>query len=364
MARGFNVAADVFSKTVDGVDLGGIWTEFQNALQQYNSTREPLLALLTYSTTKSAEPFPLNGELMEFEEASEFGVPQSQRVEPKYFIAGYDLNWYDLAQRYTASYLRDATSEEVRTLHSAAMEASDRLQFRLAMKALLEPASAGLRDVNPEGQSIYSLYAGSADDTPPDYKGRTFASGHTHYLTSGAATIDGGDLEDVIEQVAHHGYGINAGEQIILLVHPDQGKDVRGFRAGVNNSPYDFIPAQGSAPYITSDNIVGQIPAGSFNGLTVIGSFGKALIVETYDAFSGYVVAIGYAGANSPRNALALRSHIRPELKGLRLIPGGNDRYPLSESTYGLGVGFGVRNRGAAAVIQITASGTYTAPTI
>lgn len=364
MARGFNVAADVFQRTVDGVDLGGIWTEFQDALTQYNKGKAPILALFTHPTTKSGDPFAVDGGRLDFEEASEFGVPQSGRVKPDHYVIGYDLKWFDLAQRFTAAFLRDATAEEVRTQHVAAMEASDRLQFKMAMARLLTPVLSGARATNPEGQSIYSLYAGSTDDAPPEYKGRTFAGSHTHYLVSAAATVDGQDLEDVIEHVAHHGYGVNAGERIILLVHPDEGKTIRGFRAGVNGSPYDFIPAAGGVPYITSENIVGSLPSSDFNGLPVIGSFGKALVVETYDAWSGYVVAVAFGGVNSSRNALAIRSHVRPELKGLRLIPGGNDKYPLSESLYGVGVGFGVRNRGAAAVIQIKESGSYEAPTL
>lgn len=364
MARGFHVAGDVFQRTVDGVDLSGIWEDFNSALRLYNSSKTPILALFAHGTTRSAEPIPLDGGRLDFEEASEFGVPQAGRAEPDYFVAGYDLNWYDLAQRYTAAFLRDATAEQVNAQHAAAMEGSDRLQFRLAMQSVLTPAVLGSRVENPEGQSIYSLYAGSSDDAPPEYKGRTFATGHTHYVVSGAATVDGQDLEDATEHVAHHGHGVNPGEQIVLLVHPDEGKTIRGFRAGVGGSPYDFIPAQGGVPYITTEHIVGQIPDGIFNGMPVIGSFGKALVVETYDAWSGYIVAVAYAGPNSGRNVLALRSHTRPELKGLRLVPGSNDRYPLAESTYGLGVGFGVRSRGAAAVIQIKASGSYTAPTI
>ena len=364
MARGFHVAGDVFQKTVDGVDLSGIWDDFQTALRMYNSTKSPILALFTYGTPKSADTVPLDGGRLDFEEASEFGVPASQRVEPDYFVAGYDLHWYDLAQRFTAAFLRDATAEQVSAQHVAAIEGSDRLQFRLAMRSVLTPALLGIRPANSEGQSIYSLYAGSSDDAPPEYKGRTFTAGHTHFLVSNSAAVDGQDLEDVAEHVAHHGFGVDSGSRIVLLVHPNEGKTIRGFRAGVGGSPYDFIPAQGGVPYITSENIVGQIPEGAFNGLPVIGSFGKSLVVETYDAWPGYVVAVAHSGNNSSRNVLAVRSHTRPELKGLRLIAGSNTKYPLTESTYGLGVGFGIRNRGAAAIVQIKASGAYTAPVI
>jgi hypothetical protein len=362
--RGFSVGADVYARTADGADISGIWNEFQAALNLFNATRGPLVALFTHTTTDAAQSLPLDGGRVEFEVASEFGVPKAGRAEPEFFVAGYPLEWYDLALRYTTKFLRDATRAEVEAQQSAAFSASDELQFRLALRSVLTPATAASRRTNDVGAPIYSLYAGSADDAPPSFKGRSFGSGHTHYLVSGSTEIDGQDLDDVIEHVAHHGYGIGSGEQIVLVVHPNEGKKIRGFRAGVN-SPYDFIPAQGGVPYITTETIVGSSPNGQFNGLDVIGQFGTALVVETYDAFAGYVIAVAHSGANSNRNVLAARSHATPAWRGLRLMPGSvSQQYPLVDATYGIGIGFGVRNRGAAAVIQIKASGQYTPPTI
>jgi hypothetical protein len=50
-------------------------------------------------------------------------------------------------------------------------------------------------------------------------------------------------------------------------------------------------------------------------------------------------------------------------MQGLRLVKGANPDYPLIDSFYNRGFGTGVRQRGGAAVMQITASGTYTPPT-
>ncbi|WP_068433325.1 hypothetical protein [Piscicoccus intestinalis] len=70
------------------------------------------------------------------------------------------------------------------------------------------------------------------------------------------------------------------------------------------------------------------------------------------------------SGANSDRNPLAFRQHVRREYQGLRQIPGPNGQYPLAESYYSRGFGVGVRHRGAAAVMQVTASTTYTPPSL
>ncbi|HEX4443250.1 MAG TPA: hypothetical protein VHZ81_06735 [Galbitalea sp.] len=362
--RGFNVHADILTTTIDGADLNGVWDELVEALGIFNASRDPIVALMSYNTTLSAEALPLDPSTMNFELASEFGIPTAGRSTPKTYVVGYPLEWYDLALRYTARFLRDAPSSQITAQHIAAQEASDHLLFRNALTTLTTPALLGSRFVNEEGASIYSLYAGSSDDAPPSFAGKTFSSDHNHYLVSGAATVDGQDLDDLISTIAEHGFGINVGEKIVILVHPDQGRTIRGFRAGVADSPYDFIPSEQNPAYLSTEFIVGDLPPATFNGLDVIGSFGSALIVESYFALSGYLVGIAVAGGNSPRNALAIRSHPRPELKGLTLTGGSNPRYPLFDSGYSLGVGFGVRNRGAAAVVKIAASGSYTAPTV
>lgn len=364
MARGINVGADVLTSTVDGVDLSTIWDDFIQSLRAYNSTQNAMLGLLVHRTSDASDLVPLDGDGVEFEVQSEFGVPKAGRPEPKHFVAGYPLEWSDLAARYTRKFLREAKRGQIDAVHSAALAAADQHQFREALRALTVPSSLGGRSINEVGASIYSLYSGSSDDIPPQYAGRTFSSGHTHYLTSGAATVDGQDLEDVIEHIAHHGFGIGSNERIVLLVHPDQGKTIRGFRAGVNSSPYDFIPSESAPAYLSTEFIVGNTAPKEFNGLEVIGSFGKALIVESYYAFSGYVIGVAFSGANSTRNVLSLRSHPQASQRGLNIIPGDTNAYPIVNSYYELGVGFGVRNRGAAAIMQITASGTYSAPTL
>ena len=42
---------------------------------------------------------------------------------------------------------------------------------------------------------------------PPMYLGKIFDGTHTHYLTSGSATIDSQDIEDMLHHITEHGYG-------------------------------------------------------------------------------------------------------------------------------------------------------------
>lgn len=88
-----------------------------------------------------------------------------------------------------------------------------------------------------------------------------------------------------------------------------------------------------------------------------------ARVIESMFVPSGYVSMVASGGPNSDRNVVGLREHPNPAYRGLRLIPGGQQRYPLVESFYAQSLGVGVRRRGAAAVMQLTPDETYTAPT-
>jgi hypothetical protein len=357
MPRGISSRGDILTRTLDGVSLDTIWDEYAQTLNIWNTHRNPYLNIFSSKTVKSGEATTQAVTGDDFEEASEFGAPQSIRADVKSTVVGYPLKWYDAAVRYTESFLRDAPAEEINAQHANALEADNRLVFGATMRALMTKTTIGTRRVNAEGATIYSLWDGEADATPPEFAGRTFAAGHTHYLASGAATIDGGDLRDLIEHITEHGYGTGPGEQIVVLVHPTQGEEIRGFRVTAG-APFDFIPSESAPAFLTTENIVGDKPPSQYLGLPVIGSYGKALIVEDYYMRSGYVIAT----ATGSRAPLAFREHVRPEYQGLRLLPGSSS-VPILDSRYSRGFGVGVRNRGAAAVMQITTNATYTSPT-
>ncbi|WP_411721021.1 hypothetical protein [Mycetocola sp.] len=363
--RGFNVGADVLTQTADGVNLNRLWDEFNSALDLSNQQRNLISRLFTFDTTLSADTVALDTDGWEFEKASEFGQPQAGRVSPKGQLIGFPLDWFDAATRFTRKFVRNATAEQVTAQHRAALEADNRLLFRNTLSALTAPTTVASREVNENGVPIYSLYSGETDDIPPTFAGRSFAPGHTHYLVSGAATIDGGDLKTVTEHIQHHGHGLPSnGERVIIMVHPNQGEVIRGFRRDPADAakPFDFIPSVTAPAYLTEENIVGDQAPAQFNGIPIIGSYGDAWIFESYYIPDGYALAVGTAGPNSSRNPLAFRQHPVSESQGMRLIP-GNPSYPLIESIYERGFGVGVRNRGAAAVIQIKAIGSYVAPT-
>jgi len=358
MGNGFYTASDVPSTTIDGQDINDIWAEFQATINLRNAERLALASLFTFKTAESSDMVAQSGDVGEFEEASEFGIPKALHSAPETLRMGFPLRWFDRATRYTRDFIREATADQVSSVHAQALEADNKLVFKGVLNALLSKPNG----TNEDGQTVFRLWNGDGN-VPPTHGGDTFDGGHTHYLTTNSADVDGTDLKDLINHVTHHGYGTEAGDRLIILVNPQEADTVRALRVA-DVAPFDFISSESAPAYLTQDTLVGQRPPASYEGLTVIGGFGQAWIVEDYLVPKGYVIALSTGGANASRNPLAFREHKRNEYKGLRQIQGPNDAYPLAESYYSRGFGIGARHRGAAAVMQVTVSTTYTPPTL
>jgi hypothetical protein len=99
------------------------------------------------------------------------------------------------------------------------------------------------------------------------------------------------------------------------------------------------------------------------NGLNVSGRYGSWLIVQDDYVPPGYMVGFATGGENQATNPVGIREHQNAGLRGLRLVKGRDNDYPLVDSFYQRGFGTGVRHRGAGLVMQVTASASYTIPT-
>lgn len=359
--QGFNQASDIVTQTADGVDLNEIWAEYQDTLAIQNAARQRIINLLTFPVTNPMEYVP-QFSTSRFEEASEYGEPRSARLKQSGFWLGYGFKWYDAGVRYTWKYLADAQQRDLDAIHASMLDADNRNIYELVLKAIFTNTNR-LADINDQEVSVYALYNGDGT-VPPTYKSNTFDGTHSHYLVSGAATIDSGDLDDLEATISHHGFGADNGVQLIACVNSAQGKVIETFRQA-NGARYDFIPAQGQPGILLEPGtiLVGQDrPASTYQGLNVIGKYGNVLIVQD-DLFPvGYVLMFGTSGDANLMNPVGLREHPNPALRGLRLVKGPNPDYPLVDSFYNRGIGTGIRQRGGAAVMQIKAAGGYTPP--
>ena len=240
MARGYNTEGDVITQTIDGRSLNDMWSEFQRSLLMWNDDRSRIVSALTFPVSQPIEDVPqVTGD--DFEEASEFGEPKGIRGGD-YFSLGYDFKWYDLAIRYTWKYLAEATAPQVESLNNMALEADNRLLFSKVLRAIFNNVNR-LASIRGQNVNVYPFY--NADGTvPPKWKLTTHTGTHNHYLTSGAATIDAGDMDQMEDHLKHHGYGRQAGSTLIMMVAQQELNTIRNFRVATG-SGYDFIPGSG-----------------------------------------------------------------------------------------------------------------------
>ena len=363
MARGYNASADALTVTTDGRDLNGVWDEFQATVALQNAERQRIVDLLTFPVTQTIEDVAQFGS-EDFEEASEYGVPKGVRPEQDVLSLGYTFKWYDIAARFTWQFLAEATAQRVEAVHQQVLDADNRLLFKEVMKTLFRKDN---RTASIKGQNynVYSFW--NADGTvPPAYKANTFDGTHTHYRVSGAAAVQSGDLDEIIDDFKSHGYSAANGSTMFALVNVQEANTIRGFRAA-SGARFDFIPAVGQPGLILPQSfelVNGQQAASTFRGLNVIGSYGDLLIIEEDYVPPAYVVALVSGGEANIQNPIGLREHANASLRGLRLVKGRDNDYPLIDSYYARGFGTGVRQRGAGLIMQIKASGNYAAPTL
>lgn len=354
--RGFNEVEGVIRRSLDGADLGSMWREFQQTLALWNRQRQPLLNLLSRNVSQNTERvmYPTSED---FERATEFGEPKGIRLG-RPFVMGYDFAWYDVAIRYTWMFLAESDADQIRALNNTALEGDSNLLFTQIMKTLFNPTNS-TAVINEQNVNVYKLYNADGIHTPPRYKTFTHSSSHTHYLSSGGATIDSTDLSDIAEHLYHHGYNVNTVNRMVLLVNRAQGATIRTFKVATG-AQYDFIPGAlyGGGVFLPTGQLVAQ-PGGQVPG--EIGTYGPWHVVEEDFIPAGYVVGFVSGGEDNIGNLVGIRQHENAGLRGLRLVKGKDNDYPLTDSYYLHGFGTGIRHRGAGVVMQITA-GAYTTP--
>lgn len=361
MARGYNALADVIKMTVDGEDLRRIWSELQQTVSIRNERRLALASLFTFDTTVSHELVAQGFGGDDFEQASEYGVPQGLRNELETTKIGYDFAWYDKASRYTWQFLTNASSEQIASIHAAALEADNRLVFNKIMRRIFNPS----KWQNEDGTDVFGFWNGVDGQPPANQWGEEFAPTYSHYRTTGGATIVSADVDEAVEAVESQGFGLREnGDRIIVLANPEQADIISGFRVA-NGDKHDAVPTKDAPAFITNDTfqgVDGERPPGEFNGLSVACGYGDAWVVSDRQIPAGYFVALATGGPNSERNPLGFREAVQPSLQGLIQVGGGSAEYPLQDSYYLRGFGVGVRQRGAGCVMQVTANADYAAP--
>jgi hypothetical protein len=378
MAKGYNTSGDILTRTRDGQDLNKIWADYQAALEQFNNTRQPLIDLLSFTTTTIIEDLVQPGT-ERFERASEFGLPKSIRPKPVPTARAYPFEWWDTRNGYTFQFLAGgpqntsgASAAQLDSVMSMVMEADNALQFDMVMKALFNSLNRTTL-IDGASYTVTALYNADGSYIPP-YKGTTFTPGsHTHYTATGSSQawiFDPNDFLTAARLVEEHGYTRANGYNVVFLMNPTDANATivqyvrnTAFSTSTVVSLYDFIPSAGQnlvmqlPPGFT---LAGGIPANTFAGLDVVGTWGQYMVIVDAQIPAGYFAAVAVRGGAQKTNVIGLREHENPAMRGLVLRPGNTNNYPLIDSVFIRGLGSAVGPRGAAAIMQNAAA--YSVP--
>lgn len=354
------------NETADGVSLDVLFEEIEQVTALYNNHKNTLVNLLSYETDVPADAIPQSLTAEQFQEASQYGVPRAISPPTPYLKVGYQYRDYDAATRFTWKFLRDSTAEQLRAQVTRIIEGDQRLVQSLVLDRLFSP----VEESNEWQHRVFGLYTGSDAITPPALMGKTFQPTHSHYIATGSTDLDSEDIELMMSHVTEHGYGQGGGSgRLVILTNPAEAEMIASWRAGATTAnskvaKFDFIPSANVPPFLTSETVVGATPPTDLDGVPVLGSYGKGLVVESNVVPQGWLTVFATHGPNHPDNVVARRVHPKPQYQGLRYIRGNFERYPLIESQFARGIGVGTRHRGAAVVAQLTTNPSYTAPTI
>lgn len=332
--------------TLDGQPLSEIWAELQARLNLYNRQSSAVFSLFTFPVDRAQDRVAV-WTTAKFEEATELGRPKKTRF--KYVQRAFPLQHHDLGLGFTQEFIDSSKGSEIESIRVQVEAAWTSLLLDGALMALFSPTNA----TDEDSLSIKRLYNNDGE-VPPPWKRFTHLGSHQHYLTSGAASFDAVDVAAMEDHLMHHGYGDN-GETLILFMNRAE--------IAVARTLTGFVPAaSASVPVIINGEVVGQT-RGAPGGLNIQGYLGTFVIVEENMIPAGYLLGMATGGRFAQQNPVGYRRHENPSVRGLRLVEGNRTNYPIIDSVYDGYAGFGVRHRGAAVVMQLTA-GAYAAPTL
>jgi hypothetical protein len=285
----------------------------------------------------------------DFEQATEYGRPSN--IALQYVTRNFPLEHYDLGFGYTQKFIDKAKGREIEGVQATALNGWWNLQLNDVLDSIFNNAPTA----DADGVVGTALYNG-AGEIPPPYKRWTHLVTHDHYLTDAGAAFTQAMALSMEEHLIHHGFG-DFGELIFMLLNRDEMAVARGFA--------DFVPApSASEKSITAGPIIGANPdASALSVFNVEGYLGKMNLVEMNDIPSGFPMAFATGGQFAQQNLVKIRQHDNPSARGLRLIEGPRQRYPLYDAVYDGYFGSAVAQRGAAVVLEFNQAGAYAPPT-
>jgi len=326
--------------TVDNVDFNAVLNRYELPMREawnLHATAD-FRKMFCRTVDEGYYEFPI--DRLKGVELGPHGKPDPQMQ--RYVKKSRDVRKFGFGWTYTWEYLARTTSERIPDAIKSLLEADEDTVNALILGTLFDSATHyGL---------INTAYAGG-QTTPPSYGQNTFATTHTHYLTSGTAALTTTtSISAAKEHMAHHG---------------DNGP----YMALINShNVYDIEQmARWDAGVPMYNPILARVAVDGFHGRMLgVDWFQTEWMPENYIIF-----------ISMPRAAelVAFVEMVNQAAKGLVLFhdnyPLTRDRltnipvgvYPILNSYYLRWFNAYVLRRSAAVVLQVT-SGSYTQPTL
>lgn len=346
---------NVTNQTVVQFGLEDVQTAVQNELAVHNNQLNDMTSILVSPVTNRIVPdasgLMLDGDMRKVDE---YGRVATQKTGTPEMI-GIPLDRYQFGVGFTGDFLNRATPAQVAIATNNA-EAADRRQvIRLIRNTLFNPTNSDFYDYLRDNMllKVKGLYNADAQFTPPiGPNGETFDSAHNHYM--GFTAFNAAALDGLIQNVAEH---TNNG-RIEVYLNVAQEAAVRTFTG--------FTPAVDPNVIVSVNQqvTVQRLDTARQNN-RLIGRYNGADIWVKSWIFPNYGAAVDANAANKPlgrREPTGEDSVVGSP--GLRMV-GQIVTFPLQSEYWGREIGFGVRNRGAAAVAQFNSAtpGVYADPT-
>jgi len=346
---------NVTNQTVILFGLEDVQAAVQAELAIHNSIANDMTSTLVAPVSSRIVPdasgMMLDGDMAEVDE---YGRVRTQKVGTPEQI-GIPIKRYQFGVGFTADYLHRATPAQVALATLNAQSADIRNTIRQVRNTLFNPTNSTFVDWLRDNMSLSlkALYNADGVAPPMGPNGETFDGTHNHYMAFTAFTPAA--LDALINNVAEHSNN-NRLETYINVAQEATVRTFPGFTAAVDPNivvaTTQSITVQRLDTGRSNNRLIGR-----YNGTDV---WVKSWIFPNYGAVANAAAAVPAIGRREPTGEDAVVG-----TPGLRMV-GQIVTFPLQSEYWGREIGFGVRNRGVAAVAQFNAAtaGVYQDPTL
>jgi hypothetical protein len=326
--------------TLDQVNYDEIWYNVAlPAMDLYRSAKIPIID--TLSTPHDLTLFPyILGKRMGFQPLGRTQKPDMRQVEEAWMVPTYE-KWGVGVGTDRDTLALSPSRRIIASINRVFVEDPEEITRRMLRKMLVNPGTLN---------AGYGFYNGtfSAEEkltAPPPFGENVFLPTHNHYTTTQAlVTAAGANLTlPVISAAKTH------------LQHHGNNGMLSGFMNRQTAESFENMLAVTNA--LTRSPVSDEIAMRGFTDAFML--LGVVwYVTEVMPA--GYILLVQTSGDVDGKPLLFFEP---PNLRGLRMFPGGDSLHPLIESYFERYAGWKVWDRGAGLAIQMVASATYTNPT-